>query len=751
VRGGTGTVSRAAAARILACALVLLVVLGAAAASAHAAARARINRVLIISLPDTEWSDIQRVRPPHLMNLFAHSAVGGLITNGVNRPAAIGDVYVTLGAGTRAVSDPKTGGQGFGVDEPFGRDRAGTVFTTRTGTPAARGLVLIPIADVTEANDAELFDAHVGELGAELAHAGVHRAVIANGDGSDPSTPSRTYPPYRREAVSALMGPDGKVPRGRVDTGLLLADPTATFGVRLDPAAVLGAFDAAFTDRSVVLVEGSDLVRADLAGQFASDSARQQMRDRALRATDRLVGQLLTRIDPARDAVIVVGPEPPAFGDSLTPVAVQAPGFRSGLLESPTTHRAGFVNVVDVAPTVLGLYGIARPDNMEGRPMSAVPSDAAVGSRVGSLVNANQDGLFRDRQVGTSMAVVVGFGSALLVATAAFVDRWPRVRPLLRFGALWLLGYLLATSFAGPIRFARHGGAGPYWVFVVGGGVLLACLFLAIGSIGSRRRPVDALLVALGATAGLHLVDLVTGAHLELDTVFGYTPTVGIRFVGEGNLTFAVLSAAVVLFAGLVAWRLPGRAGTGVAIALMAVTVVVIGAPWWGNDFGGVIATAPAFALLAWLLLGHRVRWRTVLLLFGVLAVTGVAVGFLDLLRPADQRTHVGRFFHQLLNDPSGALLVVRRKASENWSVLGHSVLLGMVIVVVLLIAYLWLVPPRSLRALVAEIPTARATMLAFVVVAALGFALNDSGITITGMMAAVLESTIVFLVARRT
>jgi hypothetical protein len=409
------------------------------------------------------------------------------------------------------------------------------------------------------------------------------------------------------------------------------------------------------------------------------------------------------------------------------------------------------VNIVDVAPTILDMFHLQRPDNMEGRPMEPVSSSATVGSRVQFLVNANRDGLFRDRQVGTSMAVVVGFGAALLVLTVAFVDRWPRSQPLLRFGALWFIGFLLATYFAGPLHFARHGGAGPYWVFVVGGGVLLGCLFFALGSIGSQRRAVDPLLVALGATAAVHLVDLVTGAHLELDTVFGYTPTVGIRFVGEGNLTFAVLSASVVLFAGLFAWRVPGRRGKQVAIGLLAVTVVVMGVPFWGNDFGGVMAAAPAFALMAWMLLGHRVRWRTVLALVGVLVVAGFVVGLLDLLRPAAQRTHVGRFFHQLVNDPHGALLVVRRKASENLSTLGHSVLLGMVFVVVLLLLYLWFVPPRSLRIVVAEIPTARATMIAFAVVAVLGFALNDSGITIPGMMAAVLEGTVVFLVARRT
>ena len=209
--------------------------------------------------------------------------------------------------------------------------------------------------------------------------------------------------------------------------------------------------------------------------------------------------------------------------------------------------------------------------------------------------------------------------------------------------------------------------------------------------LAARRKPVDAILYGLGAVVVLHLVDLVAGAHLEWNTVFGYSPTIGIRFVGEGNLTFAQLSAAAVLFAGLLAWRVPTPRGIRIAIGLLAVTVVVMGIPFWGNDFGGAISAAPGFALLGWLLLGRELRWKTVWVLFGVLVASGVVVGLLDLLRPSDQRTHVGKFFEKAGTDFGSATLVLRRKASENLSVLTHSLLLGCIIALGLLLLYLWL------------------------------------------------------------
>jgi hypothetical protein len=135
--------------------------------------------------------------------------------------------------------------------------------------------------------------------------------------------------------------------------------------------------------------------------------------------------------------------------------------------------------------------------------------------------------------------------------------------------------------------------------------------------------------------------------------------------------------------------------------------------------------------------------------LVGVLVAAGLVVGAVDLLRPPDQRSHVGKFFEKVFTDFGGATLVLRRKASENLSVLGHSLLLGALIALVVLAAYLWWVRPRSLRVVFAHVSTARITAISLGIVAVLGFALNDSGITIPSMMAAVAEAVVVILLVR--
>src|SRR5207302_8286909 len=151
--------------------------------------------------------------------------------------------------------------------------------------------------------------------------------------------------------------------------------------------------------------------------------------------------------------------------------------------------------------------------------------------------------------------------------------------------------------------------------------------------------------------------------------VFGYSPTVGGRFAGFGNLAYGQLAAAAILLAGLLAYLLPGGPGLVAGLGILGVALVADGMPFWGSDVGGVLASVPAFALVALGLSGRKVSWRR-LAAVGAGAVTAVlALGFLDLRRPAAQRTHLGRLFEQIGTDGLRPFTdAVQRKIQENLS-----------------------------------------------------------------------------------
>jgi hypothetical protein len=729
-----------AAVSVLVASLAVVPPAGAATAQQHAA----VDRVLVISLPAVSWSDVQAAHVPNLQALFAKSAIGGMITRTAGKRSSAAAGYTAIGAGGRASAVTPLATQAFEPDEAYGGTTASEVYHQRTGRDAGGAIVHLGIAALKQENAEGLYNPRLGAFGDALADAGKPRAVIANADGAQPIV-DEPLPQYQRAAVNALMTGDGTVPHGTVGRDLLEDAPGWPFGVRMDLDVAYRSFADSWANGGVVLVEGSDLLRADLYGDFTTSDQLRTQRRAALERFDTLVGRMLADVDPAHDAVMVVGPAASRQGSGLTVASLRAPSVDPGLLRSASSRRTGFVYTYDTAPTALHLLGIDAPKKMEGEVME---SRLASGDRVATLVRANTDAVFRDSKVQVVTMIVVVL-SALLALAAGLVARRRlgivRRRPgLLRGFALAVLGFLAATYAAGPLHFGRSGNQLAYYGFLAVFSLVFAMGCILIG----RRRPYVPLALALGFTAVLHLADLLAGARLELNTVFGYSATIGIRVSGQGNPTFAQLTAAVVLLGGLVVWRRPGRRTVWVVIAMLAFTLLVMAAPPFGGDFGAALAGAPAFALFAWLLLGRQVRVRTVAILAGLLVGAGLAAGVADMLRPADRQTHIGRLFTKLVNgDADDFLLTIRRKLVANLDSFTNTKLLWVLPIVAVLLWVLWRAPQSRSQVLFRRVPVIRQTLLAFALLAFLGDALNDSGVSIPALMAVVLECALVFVV----
>ncbi len=280
-----------------------------------------------------------------------------------------------------------------------------------------------------------------------------------------------------------------------------------------------------------------------------------------------------------------------------------------------------------------------------------------------------------------------------------------------------------------------------------------------------RRRLLGPAGAVATITAGVIALDLVTGARLQISSLAGYSPLVAGRFAGIGNAAYGVFAPAVLLAgAALAGSALAGAAQTGaahartaaagaagvgtalagrsrqVALAITAVlglvAIVVDGSPAWGSDVGGVLALMPGVAVLVLGCAGRRVSWSRLAAAgaAGVAVVAGFAVA--DYQRPVPARTHLGRFVDQLLHGGAGA--VIRRKAQANAELLLHSVWSPFVPLLVLLAAAIVLRPDRmgagGLARAYDRAPTLRVGLLAVLVTAVVGFAVNDSGIAVPSL-----------------
>jgi hypothetical protein len=127
-----------------------------------------------------------------------------------------------------------------------------------------------------------------------------------------------------------------------------------------------------------------------------------------------------------------------------------------------------------------------------------------------------------------------------------------------------------------------------------------------------------------------------------------------------------------------------------------------------------------------------------------------VGLGLVDLARPAAERTHLGRLLADIGANGFDALqTVVLRKLDANLSVLLRSVWTLMLPVVFASVALVFWRSPGRLRTIQDRIPEERAAVAGLITAMVLGFALNDSGIAVPGMMLGVVSASLIHLLFR--
>jgi hypothetical protein len=730
-----------------------------AAAAAAATDPAPVRRVLILSLPGTTWAAVGDARTPNLDRLFGESAVGSTSVRTVRRHTFPGDGYATLGAGTAAAGVPAVDGLAFAVDELFEDGTAADAYRRRTGRAPSGPIVSLAGRALEQDAARRHRGAEIGALGDALARSGIGRAVVGN---ADEALGDRAVHTVQRQAVLALVDRHGSLPAGRVDRTLLRPDAPGAFGIGLDPDAALTALRDAWTGpaerQAVVLLEASDLARVSRYRPHTTEARYRAMFRAALEQADTLAGRALAEVDPARDAVVVVAPSDPGDGVHLTVAALRAPDVAPGLLTSASTRRPGFVMQTDLAPTVLDLFDLKRPGSMEGRPYEVEGPYHGGGSGVpvGRFVEADREARLRDRMVApvaatyVTLQILLSLAAGLALALARGPVR-PGIRRALSAVALGLMAVVPITFLPSVLDVAT---TGPYLLLVIGGAAALAAATAAATARlvrSGRTHPTRARLWPMAGLLGLLLAtqigDVMTGSHLQIATVFGYSPTVGGRFAGFGNLSFGQVATAAILLAGILAHLLGRRWGVPAALGVLSVTLVADGMPMWGSDVGGVLASVPAFSLVALRLTGRRVSIRRLLALGAGAVAAVVSFGLLDLARPATQRTHLGRLFEQIGEDGLAPLTdVVVRKLGANLAVLPTSVWVPLVPSVLAFLAWLAWGSSARLELLRTRAPELRPAFVGVMVAALLGFALNDSGIAVPAMMLGVLNPVLVYL-----
>lgn len=643
------------------------------------------DRVVVVGVAGLRWEDVGAAATPHVAAAATGGSVGSLSVRSAPSVTCPADGWLTLGAGGyAAVRDPAA------VDPRLG--------CTGRPVPPVRPVGDAGRASVRESatlNERLRFDARPGWLAQQVS------CVAAAGPGA------------------GLAAAD---PAGRIDH--YVPRPPATAA---EVRGLVGRCAVALIDGGVLPENGG--------------------RPAALAELDELVGLVRAAV-PQRTVVMVLGvSETVADRGHLHVAVVEGPGFGAGWLASTSARRVPYVQLADVAPTIADAVAGAAPDEVAGRPM--------VGGEPGrpaSLAGVRRVLVETDVRAGAHRAVVGPFFAGLGVvvvavcgALAVLLQRRRRGHAVpdravatLRSCAVGLAAVPAATFAANLVPWWRSGAPAAAVAVVVT--ACAAVLWALAAAVGARAAGPRRALAEVGTVAAASLVllvaDVVTGARLQIDSLLGYNPLVAGRFVGFGNIAFAVLGASAVVLGALVAHRRPPARAAAAVVLVGAPVVIVDGWPGWGADVGGVLTLVPVFAVLAMLAVGRRIRpWQAALTCAGGAAVAGT-IGALDYARPADERSHFGRFVGTALD--GGALDTIRRKADASLDLLTmgpHTVAAAAAT-----IALTWVLvrPPALLREAYRVHGFLRPMHQATLVLAVIGLAVNDSIVAVPMVVALV-------------
>lgn len=697
------------------------------------------RRFAIVTLPGVTWEMIQDFEPPHILRLMGEGAAGlmSVRTNSARTSHASG--FVTIGAGTRTDGGTTAGSVAFSdapIPGPFPGASRETVFFADTEVGGFPEIA----AAAAEAD-------YVSEPGA-LAQA-VDHPVLAIGTG-DAGIPPPTPMGGGAFSLLAAMDAGGVVDAAAVgqwndldmNLDLLTVDPGRPFGVRTDNQAMFRYVDRAFgvdepNCRSAVIDQG-DLLRVDAHGLLMGSPSQSDLRA-AVIAADEVIGHVDSRLGDD-DLLVVVSPTSPWWDEEvhLGVAILKGQGFPPGsAVQSASTRQRHFVTLPDIAPTVLEHLGIERPVSMLGRPIVALPGDTV---SLDEMVELDRESVFAHGfQAGVSTAFVVF--QIVIYAVAIFLlsrrekkalrERRETMVAWLRRAGLGIVAFPFATYLATPIPAHRLGTV----MFVTTLIAIDVAVVVAVSLI--FRDPLERLLAITGATIVLFIVDLGFLRELQLNAVWGNDPIVAGRFTGLGNIAFAILGSSSLMTGALLVHRFPRRGWVfWVVAAMFAVTVVIDGAPQLGSDVGGVLALVPALGVTFILLLGKRPTIRTfALVALGAVAALGVFL-LIDLSRPPESRTHLARLVEDIRGRGTGAFFeAVGRKIDTNLRVFRSTIWTYLVPPALGVIAWLLLRPRGRWHELAIGYPKLRAGLIGGLLLAILGFSVNDSGIVVPAMV----------------
>jgi hypothetical protein len=642
------------------------------------------KRIIVVSFPGITLEDILGKGLGNIKYIMENGAIG-LANCRLSRNFPSESAYLSMGS-ARRLAPKEEARLCLSPKEIFQGEKASDVFLRNWGfPPPPNSLIHIGFPSIVNNNPSLKGKSNYHLLGDLLQEKRVKLVLLGNAD---------TMNEMHREASCMLLNSRGIIEEGDVEGNLVKPDPLFPGGLRTNFSALKGKLRSYLSQENVLIfIETGDSLRVDLQYPYISVAMRDIFIGKFLKDIDDLIGFIIPHLRKD-DLLILVSPYPGMFsfskGFTLSPIIFFGSGM-NGLLTSKTTKTLGIVSLYDFAPTILSFFGGSERLYL-GRKITAKPVKRQV-ERLQQIRRESQRSWTVHRIISANIiGLTVGF-----FLLAFFL---PLFSPGFRYFSLFPFILPLALLILSPFPLSGLQLA-----------IFLPLLILLIFFF-SLLKPQKALLYLSLAISLLICIDIMQGGKLMAVSGIGHSVEEGARYYGIGNEFVGLIVGCLLL----VSYYYPRFLGNWIAWVIIC---LLIGAPWWGANWGGFLTAISGFSYLLLSQMKKKREFYIYLLIFFLILFSFPIV--FDILTKS---THIGLAFRGLLLGRIEDLIEIgQRKVMTNLKLLRFSdwTMPLVVQIVLLLIHYAirYIIPKKKASSWL------KAVFLSLVV----AFALNDSGV----------------------
>lgn len=614
-----------------------------------------IDKVDSIELIESQHSSIRR--------FLEESACGVMSVRTGNGYTNTGSGFLTLGCGYRSVA-PLLRGGAFKPEEPIMSSKSGSFWKWSTGSkPKKESLIVPEIGWIKNQVESENFSLHHGLLGEIFRSNGWKTYLYGDQD---------TFTDIGRPGGYALMDQAGIIDSGLVGLEINKVDHSFPYRYRFNSEEVLNQISRRIKLRNLILIEFGDFARLDRFREELLADQYIRLKGEIWEGLNHFLGEITRVLPTDQYRMLVVSPSLPRQGGNkrsmLAPIIVRGAGYNKGLLTSGTTNWEGLVANIDLLPTLINMAGLAPKGSFDGRIIRSIPCHNHL-AKLGRL----NDKISRMNSTQRSL-----LDWYLWIISTGWLAVTLSVLLKIRLGK----GFLLIIISTFPlVMLIMPLFSMALWQEL---GLFLIAFILSLTLMRLKNTNQRYLLLSVGLWGGL-ILDQLTGWNLIRFSALGYSAVAGSRYYGIGNEYMGVFLAVTIVLAHLVTETIKCK---WPALVMMGLSIIILGSPQLGINFGGTLAALVGFSFYLIKLYGLDWKTRRTLSAFsGIVMVIGL-VGWWDSLRDPNLQTHIGRFF-QLVFDLNLSQMwqIFSRKAAMNYKLIIYSawtkiVLLAAVIVI---------------------------------------------------------------------